>query len=84
MGGWQGYKPTSFDTNREMVLNGFIVRRDKIQDYFDDETNRAIMIYSLYKRFGFAYSGGWAEQPADHFAIIDLLDAEERKWKDKK
>lgn len=33
-----------------------------------------VELWGKYKRFGFPYAGGWAEQPARLLDVIDALD----------
>lgn len=73
---WQGYKVTPRDRGREMVLHDYVVRRDEIPSYFNEENTRRIEFYYRYKAFGWPYAGGWAEQPAHLVDIVELLEGE--------
>lgn len=56
------------------LFNGVKVERKKILDYFNEYYMSALIIYNRYKRFGFPWSGGWAEQPDYIMSIIELFD----------
>ena len=52
-----------------------VIRKD-IPDYLTTDNYSVLEFYNNYKRFGFAYAGGWAQQPARHIDIIQALDIE--------
>ena len=75
-GGWQDYKPTPRDAGRVMVVGGYQVERSKIPSYFAAESMGKLELFWRYKRLGWPFAGGWAEQPAYLVDIIELLEIE--------
>lgn len=59
-----------------MVFYDYMVKRDEIPSYFEEENIRRIEFYYRYKAFGWPYAGGWAEQPAGLVDIIELCESE--------
>lgn len=49
------------------------VDRSKIPEYFDEYYFSALTIWNRYKRFGFPFDGGWAEQPAHIIEVIEVF-----------
>ena len=74
---WTDYVPTSEDKNRTAIIHGAVAyTRGKVHEYLSRENLEAIDFYNRYRTFGFAYAGGWAEQPARHIDLLYILDAE--------
>ena len=73
---------------RKMLLHDSVeVYRIDIPNYLTDENTEALEFFNNYQRFGFAYSGGWAQQPARHIDIISALEVEGdklEKWRRKR
>ena len=67
---------TPRDHGRDMVLHDYVIRRDEIPFYFNEENTLRIEFYYRYKAFGWPYAGGWAEQPAGLVDIVELLEGE--------
>ncbi len=57
------------------MFNGKLVNKAKIPEYFTEYYHSAVMIYNRYKRFGFPWSGGWAEQPEYIVQLIEIFEA---------
>lgn len=76
MEGWQGYRPTPRDVGRAMVLHGYEIERARIPEYITDDQLQYIDWWFKWKKFGFPFSGGWAEQPAIYMDVIETLEAE--------
>ena len=56
------------------------VERKDILKHFNDYYLSALAIYNRFKRFGFPFSGGWAEQPEYIVNIIEMFDVTFEKW----
>lgn len=59
-----------------MVLHGHVVKRHEIPSYFTEFHTQCIQFYFRYKTFGWPYAGGWAEQPARLFDIVEICESE--------
>ena len=57
------------------------IRKSNIKDYYNEYYFSALAIYNRYKRFGFPWSGGWAEQPDYIVSIIEMFDVTLENWK---
>lgn len=57
-----------------MKVGREFIERRKVPEFFNEEYWSALIIYNRYKKFGFPYSGGWAEQPAHLIELIEALD----------
>lgn len=80
---WRKYKPTSTDIRSGYIMwvFGCPVERWHIQDYFTPQIMRQIDLYWKIKQYGWPYSGGWADQPANIFGLVCILDNEMEKRK---
>lgn len=59
---------------RESYINGVTVERAKIPEYLNEYYFSCVRIWNRYKRFGFPFDGGWAEQPAYIIEAIEVFD----------
>lgn len=55
-------------------INGVNVERARIPEYLDEYYFSCVQIWNRYKRFGFPFEGGWAEQPAYIVEVIECFD----------
>ena len=62
------------------MFNDVQVARRDILDYFNEYYLSALAIFNRYKRFGFPWKGGWAEQPDYIVNIIEMFDVTFDKW----
>lgn len=73
------YRPTPRDAGREMVLGGYLVRRDRIPEYLTPDALSGVELWRRYRLFGMPFAGGWAEQPAVVLDVLETLEAEAAK-----
>lgn len=59
-----------------MVLHGYAVERARIPEYLKGDYSQHIEWWLKWKKFGFPYAGGWAEQPAIYMDVIETLEGE--------
>jgi hypothetical protein len=62
-----------------MVLWGYEVERADIPYYFTPEIEEQLAVFAMYKKFGWPFAGGWAEQAAIVVDICSTLIDEENK-----
>lgn len=62
-----------------MVLHGYEVERARIPEYLNGDHLQYVEWWLKWKKFGFPYSGGWAEQPAIYMDVLEVLEAETDK-----
>ncbi|MEA4864179.1 MAG: hypothetical protein VB088_02135 [Sphaerochaeta sp.] len=77
------YKRVYGDPGRTTVLkSGHEVRLDDIAAILSDAGDAcdAIAFFLRWKMMGWPYLGGWAEQPARLFEIVELLDPLDRLY----
>jgi hypothetical protein len=66
------------------LADGLEVDRGTIPDILgDQELMGYIEWWVLWKKFGWPFSGGWAEQPAVYFDVVELLEAESERFAEK-
>lgn len=82
-GGWSDYRPTARD-EREIVFHGHLVVKADIARSLTDDNLARIQWWVLYKKFGWPWAGGWAEQPAVYFDVVEALEAEADRIADEK
>lgn len=58
-----------------VLFNGMKVVKADIPSYFNEYYYSAVMIYNRFKRFGFPWSGGWAEQPEYIVSLCEIFEA---------
>jgi len=56
------------------------VRGTDIPGYFTQDFWRALHLWARWKKLGWPYAGGWAEQPGQVVDIVDALE-EESQWR---
>lgn len=77
---WGSYEPQESDKGRYMVRGGYEIHRYDIKQILTDPQNVEVLnVYIRYLDFGWPYAGGWAEQRAAVFDIVDALTAEAKK-----
>ena len=77
------YKRVYGNSERTTVLrSGYEVRLDDIAGILSDAEDAcdAIAFFLRWKMMGWPYRGGWAEQPARLFEIVELLDPLDRLY----
>ncbi len=62
-----------------MVVHGYEICRADIPKYLTDHAWQAVNIWRTYKTFGLPFAGGWAEQPAIYWDVIEAIEAEAQK-----
>lgn len=50
------------------------VKRSEVGQYCDEQFWDVLGIWHRWKRFGFPWTGGWAEQPAYLVDLIDMVE----------
>ena len=61
--------------HREEIVNGMLVKRNTIPDYFNPEVMDHIRDWNMWKHgFGLPYSGGTREQPATIIETMFMLE----------
>ena len=63
-----------------MLFSNVQVKRKDVLDHFNDYYLSALAIYNRFKRFGFPFIGGWAEQPDYIINIIEMFDVTLEKY----
>lgn len=80
--GYLGFKPDPRldPPERTRFIGPYEVVSMDIPSYFTGEFAQAAGLWGNWKRFGWPYVGGWAEQPAH---IVDIVSAFEEEFADK-
>lgn len=80
MDGWNNYKLRDYDRGETFPIGGYLVKRWLLfTDYLCKENLYLISLYYKIKKYGWPHGGGWAEQKADIFNLVFILDEEIRK-----
>ena len=58
-----------------MLFNGSRIKWTEIKGFLNEYYYSAVEIYNRFKRYGFPYSGGWAEQPEYIVQLIDIFES---------
>lgn len=77
LSGFANHEPTSWDLKKpDLVLfNGVKIKWTEIKGFLGEYYYSAVAIYNRFKRYGFPYSGGWAEQPEYIVQLIDVFES---------
>ena len=59
-----------------MIIGQYLIRRDMIRDYFTDYNIMSIKLWKNYKKYGWPYVGGWAQQPSFVYDVIETIESE--------
>lgn len=62
-----------------MVVHGHEIIRAEIPKYLTQKAYDAIALWQRWKMFGMPFAGGWAEQPAVYFDVIEAFEMEWQK-----
>lgn len=62
-----------------MVVHGYEIVRADIPKYLSRHAYEAINVWKSWTIFGMPFAGGWAEQPAVYWDVIETLEMEARK-----
>ena len=73
---WKDFTPSESDKARQIVRGGYAICRYDIPLILADPVVGYIHWWGKYKRYGWPYAGGWAEQPA---VLVDIIDAIENE-----
>lgn len=73
---WEKFSPGESDRERYMVRGGYDICRYDIPAILNDPVVYYLKLWKQYKRYGWPYAGGWAEQPAVYVDIIDAIEDE--------
>jgi hypothetical protein len=57
------------------------IPRCEMHAYLDQNFYEMYQEWLRYRRYGFRYNGGWAEQPAPYVDILDIFESEFQRWK---
>ena len=57
------------------MIGDYVIKRMDIPKYINWNIEK-VRWWKYYNRYGFPYSGGWAEQPAIFMDVIELLENE--------
>ena len=58
-----------------VLFNGVKIKWTEIKGFLGEYYYSAVAIYNRFKRYGFPYSGGWAEQPEYIVQVLDVFES---------
>jgi hypothetical protein len=68
----------------QVIGDQWDVPRCEMHKYLTPEFYREMHEWNHYRRYGFRFSGGWAEQPAAYIDLMDVFEEEFGRWQSKR
>lgn len=68
----------------QIIGDTWDVPRRELHTYLTPDFWKEYDEWAKYKRYGFRYTGGWAEQPAVYIDLLDIYEHEYIRWQNKR